>query len=105
MRPSDTFRIGEVSAVDTNDLESLRHVLASGRALAYGTRLFTDWSSYSGGALPYWGNGDVIMSQKTGKPAGHCMLIIGYDDNSRAVLIQNSEGKVWGAGGYTNRPM
>ncbi len=59
--------------------------------------VFSDFSSYPGGT--YWGNGDILMSKKTGKPAGHCMLIIGYDDTMQALLIQNSEGTVWGIGG------
>lgn len=27
---------------------------------------------------------------------GHCMLIIGYDDEQQAILIQNSFGEKWG---------
>jgi C1A family cysteine protease len=94
------FRIKKPTAVKTSDLDSIKQVLASGRALCYGTRLFSDWKDYAGGDAPYWGNGDVIVSKKTGKPAGHCMLIVGYDDAAGALLIQNSEGCVWGIAGY-----
>jgi len=99
-KPRAEFKIGKPKAVETSDLESVKQVLASGRALCYGTRLFTDWTDYSGGEAPYWGNGDVMISRKSGKPAGHCMLIIGYSDSIGALLIQNSEGRVWGITGY-----
>lgn len=93
----DVFRLRAQSSVETSDLDSVKHIVASGRVLCFGTRLFSDFSSYTGGT--YWGNGDILMSRKTGKPAGHCMLIIGYDDTTQALLIQNSEGAVWGIGG------
>ena len=47
----------------------------------------------------YWGNG-VLLIGKDGKPAGHCMLIVGYDDALGALRIQNSQGTDWGTGGY-----
>ncbi len=47
----------------------------------------------------------LLYNKRTGKPAGHCMVIIGYDDSIGAVLIQNSFGTGWGgtvngSGGY-----
>jgi C1A family cysteine protease len=85
--------------VETKDLDSIKQPLAHGQALCYGTRLFTDWKDYNG-EKPYWGNGEVMISKKGDKPAGHCMLIIGYDDSIGALLIQNSEGRLWGSAGY-----
>jgi len=96
------FQIGApVKSVDTNDLDSVKQVLASGRALAYGTKLYTDWNDYQGDPVPYYGNGEIKIG-KNGKPVGHCMLIIGYDDRLQngALLIQNSQGTAWGSNGY-----
>jgi C1A family cysteine protease len=45
------------------------------------------------------GNGQIAYGQN-GKPVGHCMLIIGYDDTRQALLIQNSQGTAWGSSGY-----
>lgn len=94
------FAISGVQGVATSDLDSIKQVLASGRALAYGTRLFSDWGTYQGDPSPYWGNGTVLTSNKTDKPAGHCMLIIGYDNSLGAIRLQNSQGSDWGSGGY-----
>ena len=101
--PDAAFTIGPISSVNvTASLEDMMQVLASNRALAYGTRLYTDWPSYDGTPVPYVGNG-VIMKGANGKPAGHCMLIIGYDTTigpNGAVKLQNSQGTSWGSSGY-----
>lgn len=98
------FEISPIRWVEVSDLDSVKQVLASNRALAYGTHLYTDWPDYQGEPVPYVGN-KVPKIGNNGKPVGHCMLIIGYDDNKGgegigAVLIQNSQGTTWGSEGY-----
>jgi hypothetical protein len=34
----------------------------------------------------------------------HCMVVIGYDDVSRRLLVQNSWGNAWGDGGFFGFP-
>jgi len=99
--PMDTaFQLAKPKAVETTDPESIKQNLSVNRPLAYGTRLYTDWTSYRGEPVPYVGNGIIAKNKKTGKDAGHCMLIIGYDDTMGAYRIQNSEGTTWGDHGY-----
>jgi hypothetical protein len=98
--PDPAFAFGKVAAVKTDDLESIKQIIVSGRALVYGTRLYTDWGAYNGDPVPYVGNGQIVYNKKTGKPAGHCLLIIGYDDTQQALLIQNSQSTAWGSDGY-----
>ena len=98
-KPRKEFKFDRIVSVETSNLDSIKQPLAHGLALCYGTRLFTDWSKYKG-EKPYWGNGEVMVSKKGDRPAGHCMLIIGYDDSIGALLIQNSEGRLWGSAGY-----
>jgi len=31
---------------------------------------------------------------------GHTMVAVGYDDTKKAILVQNSWGQSWAAGGY-----
>jgi hypothetical protein len=97
--PDSRFTLTGVACVATDDLDSIKQVIAAGGAMAYGTRLYTDWVGYIGVQVPYVGNG-TIMYGKNGRPAGHCMLIIGYDDDLGAVLLQNSQGVAWGSKGY-----
>ncbi len=90
-----------------NGLNNIRTIIASGLPVAYGTNLYCDFPTYrsetGSPALPspYVGNGKWLMNKNNpGKRAGHCMMIIGYDDHydggDGAVLIQNSWGAGWG---------
>jgi hypothetical protein len=66
-----SFAMASVKGIATSDLDHVKQVLASGRALAYGTRLFTDWDTYQGDPLPYWGNSTVLMRKESDKPPLH----------------------------------
>jgi hypothetical protein len=88
-------------------LNNMRSFIASGVPLVYGAYLYTDFPTYNGADVPYIGSGIYRINTNTGKPAGHCMLIIGYNDAYQgpdgpigAVYIQNSFGAGWGANGY-----
>jgi hypothetical protein len=90
----------QVQVTGPDGIAYVRAVISLGIPLVYGTRLSTDFSSYKGTPSPYVGNGK-IAKLPSGKPVGHCMVIIGYDDNAGgegvgAVLIQNSFGTEWG---------
>lgn len=101
--PADSaFNIKSVACVSAKTPDGVKGIIASGRALAYGTSLYTDFGSYTGDPVPYVGNGTIRMNPKTGKPVGHCMLIIGYDDTvgPGAFYIQNSLGSGWGSNGF-----
>ena len=102
LTPDPAFTISGIAAVDAKVPDQVKQILASGRALAYGTSLYTDFPSYSGTPVPYVGSGKPLMNHNTGKPTGHCMLIVGYDDNkgSGAFYIQNSFGTGWGSNGF-----
>jgi hypothetical protein len=88
----------KVSVLEETGLDNVRNIISQGYALAYGTRLYTDFAKYDGTPSPYVGNG-IIAKKPNGKLVGHCMMIIGYDDAIQAVLIQNSFGSDWGEGG------
>jgi C1A family cysteine protease len=100
--PDAAFTIKTVAAVNAKVPEQVKQIIASGFALAYGTSLYTDFPHYDGTPKPYVGSKVILKNPKTGKPAGHCMLIIGYDDTvgSGAFYIQNSFGTGWGSNGY-----
>jgi hypothetical protein len=61
-------------------LSNMRSFIASGVPLVYGTSLYTDFPTYDGADVPYIGSGIYLINKTTGAPAGHCMLIIGYND-------------------------
>lgn len=41
---------------------------------------------------------------QAGPIGGHCVLVVGYDDNKRAFILRNSWGEGWGNGGYGSLP-
>lgn len=88
-----------VSVLGETGLNNIRNIISQGYALAYGTRLYTDFAKYDGTPNPYVGNG-IFATKPNDQLVGHCMLIIGYDDTTQAVLIQNSFGSDWGSDGY-----
>jgi hypothetical protein len=98
---------GSTTVTGPEGLNNMRSFIASGVPLVYGTYLYTDFPTYNGADVPYVGSGIYRINTNTGKPAGHCMLIIGYNDAYQgpdgpigAVYIQNSFGANWGANGY-----
>jgi hypothetical protein len=84
-------------------LNNLRTVISAGSPICFGTHLYKDFKKYRGKPSVYVGGGDLIL-KSNGKPDGHVMLIIGYDDtyrdNKGAVRLQNSWGTGWGDKGY-----
>jgi len=66
--------------------------------LACGLSLFTDFPAYGRAgpiAVPYVGDGRILV-RPDGRRAGHCLLVVGYDDDLGAVLLRNSFGPGWG---------
>ncbi len=100
--PADSrFALTGATAVDTTNQNGLKQLLASNCAIAYGTRLYYGWNDYKGDPPIYYVTGaNFIRNPLTGKLAGHCMLIIGYDDAKAAFKVQNSQGVGWGLSGY-----
>ena len=80
-------------------LAEIKAILAAGDALAYGTREPNPWKPDDSGS-PWEKYQDIKMDGD--KPAGHVMLIIGYDDEMKsstgrgAILLQKSWGPRWG---------
>jgi len=89
---------GQVGIAGRTGLDALRGLIARGVPLACGLSLFTDFPSYGRAgpaAVPYAGNGR-ILARADGRRAGHCLLVVGYDDGLGAVLLRNSFGPGWG---------
>ena len=76
-------------------MNNLRAVISAGSPISSGTDLYKDFHRYHGKLAVHVGGGDLIL-KSNGKPDGHVMLIIGYDDDIGAVRLQNSCGTGWG---------
>jgi hypothetical protein len=83
-------------------LNNIRTVISAGSPISFGTHLYKSFKPYYGKPAVYVGGGDLIL-KGNGKPDGHVMLIVGYDDSrgdKGAVLLQNSWGTSWGDKGH-----
>ena len=71
--------------------------IANGSPVMFGAVIFASYKSretmHTGEIPTPDKKTDVIMG-------GHCLLIVGYDDDKREFKIQNSWGRIWGDKGY-----
>jgi C1A family cysteine protease len=82
------------------DLDEFRESLAEGYPIIIG---FSVFSSIYGRNVKKTG---VIPVPKAGEnlEGGHAVLVVGYDDTKRALIIRNSWGEDWGEEGYGYLP-
>lgn len=65
--------------------------LASHGPLVGSMRVYEDFQLYAGGIYSHVTGGSL---------GGHCICIVGYDDESKHWICQNSWGEGWGEGGF-----
>lgn len=77
--------------------ENIRGLLADGRAVILGIRLWRQFFGDHGGELIAPASGDLIEG-------GHAVTVVGFDEDGEWLLIRNSWGEGWGAGGHARLP-
>jgi hypothetical protein len=93
------FHSHKIDKASSDPLLPIKATLTAGEPLVYGSREPNPWRPDDTGS-PWEKFQDIKMDGD--KPAGHVMLIIGYDDDMRsstgkgAILLQNSWGPGWG---------
>jgi hypothetical protein len=85
------FRIRGWTAFDGSDVGKVKEQLASGVPVIFGMR---------GTAKLYALRGDAVLESDDIPGEGHAMVAVGYDDEKKGFLVQNSSGKAWGINGY-----
>ena len=82
------------------DLTHMRDCLASGYPFTAGISIYPSFKTERvkrTGNVPMPKRGETMLG-------GHAVLVVGYDDRVRRVIVQNSWGRTWGAGGYCSIP-
>jgi C1A family cysteine protease len=82
------------------DLRHIRECLADGYPFTAGITVYPSFETNRvkrTGSVPMPKRGEKLLG-------GHAVLIVGYDDRARHVIVQNSWGSGWGAGGYCFLP-
>lgn len=81
-------------------LDTLRSALADGNPVVFGFTVFNEFDSEEVAST-----GKVPMPTRHSTPVGgHAVLAVGYDDNSRCIIVRNSWGADWGDKGYFYLP-
>jgi C1A family cysteine protease len=92
MAASDGTIYGIETYARQTTVDGIRQALASDGPVILGIRISID-------AFNALSNAEIDES-KSGHLAGHCMLIVGYDDELGAFRVRNSWGTSWGDNGH-----
>ncbi|RLF92273.1 hypothetical protein DRN52_08335 [Thermococci archaeon] len=86
-------RIKDAVAINTLDLKALKNAIYVAPVLA-GMIVFNDFFSYSGGVYEH------PPSEGESIAGFHAIVLVGYDDDKKALELRNSWGADWGEEGY-----
>jgi C1A family cysteine protease len=84
----------------------MKGCLADGFPFVFGIAVYVSFESPEvtrTGDVPLPGPGEPGAGDD-GRPAGHAMMVVGYDDGKRHFIIRNSWGTRWGVKGYGTIP-
>jgi C1A family cysteine protease len=79
------------------DISYITNSISHGHPILIGIYIYTSFESKevdSTGIIPIPDTKTEILL------GGHCLIIVGYDNNSKYFKVQNSWGTNWGASGY-----
>jgi C1A family cysteine protease len=105
IRPSpmayqDALKRRIVAYYRVSSLSDLKSALAEGNPVVFG---FTVYSSFESAEVTKTG----VMSMPGANDefrGGHAVLAVGYDDETRRLIVRNSWGETWGDKGYFTMP-
>lgn len=85
--------------IDNTKIRDLKNCLAQGYPIVFGSTLYASFqdADTNGGIVPMPKKDEDILG-------GHCMVLIGYDDDKKVFIIRNSWGDSVGDKGYYYMP-
>jgi C1A family cysteine protease len=93
-RSGRTLKIPQYTSLNT--IADQKQWLANVGPIAACFNVYWDFFNWNWAASPYKYDG------KSGLDGGHCILLVGYDDNEGAWIMRNSWGIHFGVNGYGN---
>lgn len=90
------YRIGATSGQEL--IDSIKRSLLAQHPVVFGMIVDHDFINIGRDGLV------AMPSANRIKPGGHCMVIVGYDDNNQRWIVRNSWGDWWGDRGYCYVP-
>lgn len=92
-REHKTFRYLSLNS----DVNQLKKCLKDGYPISFGAALF---DSFMTSAVAKTGIVPTPDASKDSRAGGHCMTIVGYDDDKKSFLVCNNWGQNWGIKGF-----
>lgn len=89
------FKVSEIRPLDT--LRDIRYELAHRNPVVIGIEVFEAFYDAPKGKLP-------LPNPKEESQGGHAVVIVGYDDAQKVLIVKNSWGAAWGDQGYFYLP-
>lgn len=89
------FKVGEYKPLDT--LRDIRYELAHRNPVVIGIEVYQAFYDTQTGVLP-------IPNPQEQSQGGHAVLVVGYDDVKKRLIVKNSWGSDWGDRGYFYMP-
>lgn len=78
-------------------IDFIKRALRAQHVVVFGMIVDQDFMNYRGGIV-------AMPKQVRINSGGHCMVIVGYDDNKQCWIVRNSWGTWWGDKGYAYVP-
>lgn len=79
--------------IDSTQPVQIKAALAAGLPVVFGSTLYENSYNLVDNVMP-------MPDLKASVLGGHCMALVGYDDDKRLFLVRNSWGKAWGDNGH-----
>jgi hypothetical protein len=89
------FRIDFWRRVNVLDIKEVKAQLAAGYPVIIGADVSKEFINDG-----YSKKADFIWNEAGTPAGGHCMLLVGYNDQKKAFKVMNSWGKDWGDNGF-----
>ena len=100
-RPNAILHKGfKYELVDNGDIQQVKGALARGLPVVFGIYVYAGFES------AYTERTGVVRMPKSGEQemGGHCMTLVGYNDDTKMFLFLNSYGVSWGKAGFGEIP-
>lgn len=89
------YRIEDATGVEL--VNNVKNALRSQHPVVFGMMVDQEFVDFRGTVVSMPKSGRVLVG-------GHCMVIVGYDDNVNCWIVRNSWGTRWGSSGYAYIP-
>ncbi|MDE5594644.1 MAG: C1 family peptidase [Muribaculaceae bacterium] len=106
--PSANAQASECKIIEAKNVEiklhDIKSALSDGHPVIIAAEIFESFSDTTGGFLSNPSFGEVRLDKANDKHGVHAMVVCGFSDRERVLIVRNSWGKTFGDEGYCYMP-